>query len=169
MHPDQNKKKGNAWTLAGMAVGIAAMVIGLVFLFGFKDETFYGSTVRLGTAVYGADFYTDIYKSTTFAANALKDIYEMLSTCFGVLFLLLGHRPVRLRQPAPAEAKGGRRPGGGSRPRPDGPGLPRALRPGAPGGGGRPAPVIPPRGAPAARRGRPSGIGWGRVGPWYAR
>ena len=54
MHPDQNKKKGNAWTLAGMAVGIAAMVIGLVFLFGFKDETFYGSTVRLGTAVYGA-------------------------------------------------------------------------------------------------------------------
>ncbi len=90
MHPDQNKKKGNAWTLAGMAVGIAAMVIGLVFLFGFKDETFYGSTVRLGTAVYGADFYTDIYKSTTFAANALKDIYEMLSTCFGVLFLLLG-------------------------------------------------------------------------------
>lgn len=90
MHPDQDKKKGNAWTLAGMAVGIAAMVIGLVFLFGFKDETFYGSTVRLGTAVYGADFYTDIYKSTTFAANALKDIYEMLSTCFGVLFLLLG-------------------------------------------------------------------------------
>ena len=90
MHPDQNKKKGNAWTLAGMAVGIAAMVIGLVFLFGFKDETFYGSTVRLGTAVYGADFYTDIYKSTTFAANAFKDIYEMLSTCFGVLFLLLG-------------------------------------------------------------------------------
>ena len=90
MHPDQNKKKGNAWTLAGMAVGIAAMVIGLVFLFGFKDETFYGSTVRLGTAVYGADFYTDIYKSTTVAANALKDIYEMLSTCFGVLFLLLG-------------------------------------------------------------------------------
>ena len=90
MHPDQNKKKGNAWTLAGMAVGIAAMVIGLVFLFGFKDETFYGSTVRLGTAVYGADFYTDIYKSTTFAANALKDSYEMLSTCFGVLFLLLG-------------------------------------------------------------------------------
>ena len=90
MHPDQNKKKGNAWTLAGMAVGIAAMVIGLVFLFGFKDETFYGSTVRLGTAVYGADFYTDIYKSTTCAANALKDIYEMLSTCFSVLFLLLG-------------------------------------------------------------------------------
>mgnify|MGYP000002395316 CR=1 FL=1 len=90
MHPDQNKKKGNAWTLAGIAVGIAAMVIGLVFLFGFKDETFYGSTVRLGTAFFNETATTEIYTSTTFAANALKDIYEMLSTCFGVLFLLLG-------------------------------------------------------------------------------
>ena len=90
-------KGQNPWVLAGMAVGIAAILVGLVFLFGFKDEIFYGSassssggTTRLGTAAFGADFYTDIYKSTTFAANALKDIYEMLSTCFGVLFLLMG-------------------------------------------------------------------------------
>lgn len=90
-------KGQNPWVLAGMAVGIVAILAGLVFLFGFKDEIFYGSassssggTTRLGTAAFGADFYTDIYKSTTFAGNAVKGVYELLSTCFGVLFILLG-------------------------------------------------------------------------------
>lgn len=89
--------RGNPWLLAGMAVGVVAIVAGLVFLFGFKDEIFYGSAssssggiTRLGSAAYGADFYTDIYKSATFAGNAVKGVYEMLSTCFGMLFLLLG-------------------------------------------------------------------------------
>ena len=91
----QITKGRNPWVLAGMAVGIAAILVGLVFLFGFKDEIFYGSassssggTTRLGTAAFGADFYTDIYKSTTFAGNAVKGVYELLSTCFGVLFIL---------------------------------------------------------------------------------
>ncbi len=93
----QITKGQNPWVLAGMAVGIVAILAGLVFLFGFKDEIFYGSassssggTTRLGTAAFGADFYTDIYKSTTFAGNAVKGVYELLSTCFGVLFILLG-------------------------------------------------------------------------------
>ena len=93
----QITKGRNPWVLAGMAVGIAAILVGLVFLFGFKDEIFYGSassssggTTRLGTAAFGADFYTDIYKSTTFAGNAVKGVYELLSTCFGVLFIRLG-------------------------------------------------------------------------------
>ena len=93
----QITKGRNPWVLAGMAVGIVAILAGLVFLFGFKDEIFYGSassssggTTRLGTAAFGADFYTDIYKSTTFAGNAVKGVYELLSTCFGVLFILLG-------------------------------------------------------------------------------
>ena len=91
----QITKGRNPWVLAGMAVGIAAILVGLVFLFGFKDEIFYGSassssggTTRLGTAAFGADFYTDIYKSATFAGNAVKGVYELLSTCFGVLFIL---------------------------------------------------------------------------------
>ena len=91
------KGRKNPWLLAGMAVGIIAILVGLAFLFGFKDEIFYGSsssasggTTRLGTAAFGADFYTDIYKSTTFAGNAVKGVYELLSTCFGMLFLLLG-------------------------------------------------------------------------------
>ena len=93
----QITKGQNPWVLAGMAVGIVAILAGLVFLFGFKDEIFYGSassssggTTRLGTAAFGADFYTDIYKSATFAGNAVKGVYELLSTCFGVLFILLG-------------------------------------------------------------------------------
>ena len=86
------KVRENPWLLAGMAVGIVAILVGLAFLFGFKDEIFYGSassasggTTRLGTAAFGAD-----YKSTTFAGNAVKGVYELLSTCFGALFLLLG-------------------------------------------------------------------------------
>ena len=97
MKGKQITKGQNPWILAGMAVGIVAILVGLVFLFGFKDKIFYGSassssggTTRLGTAVFGADFYTDIYKSTTFAGNAVKGVYELLSTCFGMLFLLLG-------------------------------------------------------------------------------
>lgn len=97
MKGKQITKGQNPWVLAGMAVGIVAILAGLVFLFGFKDEIFYGSassssggTTRLGTAAFGADFYTDIYKSTTFAGNAVKGVYELLSTCFGVLFILLG-------------------------------------------------------------------------------
>ena len=97
MKGKQITKGQNPWVLAGMAVGIVAILAGLVFLFGFKDEIFYGSassssggTTRLGTAAFGADFYTDIYKSTTFAGNAVKGVYELLSTCFGVLFSLLG-------------------------------------------------------------------------------
>lgn len=91
------REKKNLWPLCGMAVGVLAILIGLIFLFGFKDEIFYGSadslyggTTRLGTATYGADFYTDIYESTTFAGNAVKGVYEMLSTCFGMLFFLVG-------------------------------------------------------------------------------
>ena len=97
MKGKQITKGQNPWILAGMAVGIVAILVGLVFLFGFKDEIFYGSassssggTTRLGTAAFGADFYTDIYKSTTFAGNAVKGVYELMSTCFGVLFILLG-------------------------------------------------------------------------------
>ena len=97
MKEKQRTKGQNPWVLAGMAVGIAAILVGLVFLFGFKDEIFYGSassssggTTRLGTAAYGADFYTDIYKSATFAGHAVKGGYELLSTCFGALFILLG-------------------------------------------------------------------------------
>lgn len=91
------KERRNIWPLCGMAVGILAVLIGLIFLFGFKDEIFYGSadsiyggTTRLGTATFGADFYTEIYESTTFAGNAVKGVYELLSTCFGMLFLLMG-------------------------------------------------------------------------------
>ena len=43
MKGKQITKGQNPWVLAGMAVGIVAILAGLVFLFGFKDEIFYGS------------------------------------------------------------------------------------------------------------------------------
>lgn len=88
-------EKKNVWIKAGLAVGVVCIIVGVIFLFGFKDKPFYGvsedsGTIRLGTAKFGADFYTEIYESTTFAANAVKGVYEMLSTCFGALFVLAG-------------------------------------------------------------------------------
>lgn len=87
--------KRGIWIKAGIAVGVICIIVGVIFLFGFKDKPFYGvsedsGTIRLGTAKFGADFYTEIYESTTFAANAVKGVYEMLSTCFGALFVLAG-------------------------------------------------------------------------------
>ena len=63
----------------------------------YKDTVFYGSpdsfsggTLHLGTAKFGADFYTEIYESTTFAGNAVKGVYELLGAAFGMLFILIG-------------------------------------------------------------------------------
>lgn len=91
------KDKKNIWLLAGMAIGVIAIIVGLVFIGSHNSDVFYGSpdssyggTTRLGTATFGADFYTEIYKSTTFAGNAAAALSGLISTCFGLLFLFLG-------------------------------------------------------------------------------
>ena len=93
----QIKDKKRLWLRAGFIAGVLAMLAGIYFLAAYKDTVFYGSpdsvyggTLHLGTAKFGADFYTEIYESTTFAGNAVKGVYELLGRAFGVLFILLG-------------------------------------------------------------------------------
>ena len=71
-------------------MGIISVVTGIVFILGFKDESMIGYVSELGAGTYGADFYTEIAKSTAFAGNAVKAVYEMMSRCFGILFVIVG-------------------------------------------------------------------------------
>ena len=89
--------KKQLWLKAGFVVGVLAILIGIYFMGTYKDTVFYGSpdsfsggTLHLGTAKFGADFYTEIYESTTFAGNAVKGVYELLGAAFGMLFILIG-------------------------------------------------------------------------------
>lgn len=82
--------KKDIWSIVGIILGFVAIIAGIIFLFGFKDETFLGIYSHLGTSEFGGDFYTYSYRATAFAANAVAGVYEMLSTCFGVLFILFG-------------------------------------------------------------------------------
>lgn len=84
------KRKKNLWVYLGMAVGLISMIVGLVFLFKYQDETFIGSYSHLGNTEFGGDFYTYSYRATAFAGNAVAGVYEMISVCFGWLFILLG-------------------------------------------------------------------------------
>lgn len=83
-------KKCSIWNYIGLIIGILAIVVGIVFLFAFREKAFLGSYIRLGTSSFGGDFYTYSYRATAFAANAIAGVYEMLATCFGVLFILIG-------------------------------------------------------------------------------
>jgi len=84
------KNKNDLWAYLGIALGVVAIIAGLVFLFAFKNETFLGAYAQLGATEFGGDFYTYSYRASAFAANAVAGVYEMLSTCFGCLFILLG-------------------------------------------------------------------------------
>lgn len=93
----QIKDKKALFLKAGFVVGVLAILVGIYFMVTYKDTVFYGSpssssggTLHLGTAKFGADFYTEIYESTTFAGNAVKGVYELLGAAFGMLFILIG-------------------------------------------------------------------------------
>lgn len=87
---DKSKNINILWCIIGIISGLILIIIGIVFLLKFKNATFYGYISRLGTATFGADFYTEIYESTTFAANALKETYEMINTYFGTFLIFIG-------------------------------------------------------------------------------
>ncbi len=74
----------------GIAIGIITIIVGIVFILNFKDETFYSYFSFMDKAEFGTDFYTYSYRASAFTANAMAAMYEMLSTCFGWLFVLFG-------------------------------------------------------------------------------
>lgn len=64
-------------------LGVLAIIVGIATM--NMNET----TV-MNTAEFGADFYTYQYKATRAAANNLDLIYDMVSDCFGWLFIFIG-------------------------------------------------------------------------------
>lgn len=84
------ERKRAFWNYIGIGIGVIAVVVGLIFLLGFKDKAFLGVYSWLGISEFGGDFYTYSYRASAFAANAVAGVYEMLSMCFGCLFILIG-------------------------------------------------------------------------------
>lgn len=85
------QKMENRWEYVGIAVGVIAILAGLVFLIGFNDTHFLkGFAPVVPRQSYGGDFYTGSQNATAFAANGVAALYKMMSACFGMLFIILG-------------------------------------------------------------------------------
>ena len=80
-------------TILLLALGVAVMIAGVAIL-GQNGEHHTGNgggIFRASTSVeYGADFYTDSVQATGLAANAVIDLYQLLSIAIGIFFLFIG-------------------------------------------------------------------------------
>ena len=80
-------------TLILLVLGVAIMIAGVAILArnGMHHTGNGGGIFRASTsAKYGADFYTDSVQATGLAANAVIDLYQMLSVAIGIFFLFIG-------------------------------------------------------------------------------
>lgn len=88
-------KNAKTWNLAGFAVGILAIILGIVFLTSPADT--YETTSPGRDTTFGADFYTYEYSATRAAAsnaaitaNNLRELGGKLALYSGFLFILAG-------------------------------------------------------------------------------
>lgn len=80
-------------TIIILALGMALMLAGIVILCqAGTDHCGYGGGVsRASTSIkFGGDFYTTSAQYTGLAANAVTDLYELLSIVTGVFFIFVG-------------------------------------------------------------------------------
>lgn len=83
-----NNKKA---VYAILFLGIALMIVGLVMIIGGADHTSGSGLSRASTSIkFGADFYTTSAQATGLAANTLIDLYDLISTGFGIFFMFMG-------------------------------------------------------------------------------
>lgn len=82
------------WNLIGVILGLAVIVVGLVFMFTPAHSY---STNSTDYATFGADYYTYQYSATrTVASNAavtannLRELGEKLAVYAGTFFMILG-------------------------------------------------------------------------------
>lgn len=86
-----NKKKIITWVL--LALGVLMIVAGLWVLCqaGVDHCGHSGGVSRASTSIaFGGDFYTTSAQYTGLAANAVTDLYEMLSVVTGIFFMFVG-------------------------------------------------------------------------------
>lgn len=86
-------KKKKILTIIILTLG-AAMIIAGLFLIGQAGTShtgYYGGVSRASTSIeFGADFYTTSAQYTGLAANAVTDLYELISVATGMFFMFVG-------------------------------------------------------------------------------
>lgn len=86
-------KKKKVITVMILALGLAMVLAGLVILCqsGSSHTGYGGGTSRASTSImFGADFYTTSAQYTGLAANAVIDLYKLVSIVTGVFFMFVG-------------------------------------------------------------------------------
>lgn len=74
-------------------LGMILVITGIVFVIKSQDtHTGYnGGLTRASTSIkFGADFYTDSAQYTALAANAVCDLYTMITMGIGIFFVFVG-------------------------------------------------------------------------------
>jgi hypothetical protein len=75
--------KKNFWYIIGILAGVAAIVVGIVFL--CESGTYIGRSYS-----FGADFYTEIYAVARNVGYAINNAFMGIMSAFGWLFILGG-------------------------------------------------------------------------------
>lgn len=88
----KSSKKSKILNIAILAIGLAFIVTGIVFIFISSSHTGYnGGTSYASTSIkFGADFYTTSAQYTGLAANALVDLFSLVKWAFALFFILVG-------------------------------------------------------------------------------
>ncbi|MBR1457377.1 MAG: hypothetical protein IJ594_09520 [Oscillospiraceae bacterium] len=77
----------------GLALGIALIIAGIVFLF-LSGSHIGANGIGLSRAntniKFGADFYTTSAEYTGLAANAIVDLYAIVKAAIGIFFIFAG-------------------------------------------------------------------------------
>lgn len=86
-------KKKKILTIAILALGVVLIVAGLILIgqAGASHTGYYGGVSRASTSIeFGADFYTTSAQYTGLAANAVTDLYTLVSVATGIFFMFVG-------------------------------------------------------------------------------
>lgn len=80
------------YRVACVIIGVIMIISGFSVLSMDDSHTGYGGGVsRASTSIeFGADFYTTSAQYTGLAANAMTDVFDMLQTGFGLMFIFTG-------------------------------------------------------------------------------
>lgn len=88
-------KKEKTWNLIGILLGLAILIVGIVFIKTPPAYSFYTDSVS--DITFGGDYYTEQYNATRVAVNNiavvarnLDKIGEAIANYFGCFFIVFG-------------------------------------------------------------------------------
>ena len=86
-------KKRKVITVIALVLGVAIALAGLIILSqaGASHTGYNGGLSRASTSIeFGGDFYTTSAQYTGLAANAVSDLYKLVSIATGIFFMFVG-------------------------------------------------------------------------------